>query len=90
MVSPRSHPPSTIPFPIALITLISRRYLEFLVQQVRSPSHPVTSLTALVGLHLITYHKSHLRSSAHPYATPSVKVLADLNEGAPPHRLTNH
>ena len=64
---PPPPPPPPIPFPIVLAALISRRYLELLVQQVRSPSHPISSLAVLVGLHLITYHQSHLRSLNHRY-----------------------
>ena len=71
--------------------LISRRYLELLIAQVRSPSRPLASLTLLIGLHLIPYHEFFasqvFRSSVWPI--PPVKAIADLNEGSPP-RPTNH
>ncbi|KIM50571.1 hypothetical protein SCLCIDRAFT_1225256 [Scleroderma citrinum Foug A] len=46
MVPLRSYPPP-IPFPIAPLTLISRRHVELFVQQVRSPSCPYSFLTVL-------------------------------------------
>jgi len=85
MVPFHSYPPPPIPLPIVLIALISRCYLELFVQQVRSPSCPLSSLTVLIGLRPIPYHADlHLRSSPYPYSPlfPSVNlVLADLNEG---------
>ena len=61
-----------IHFPIVLIALVSRRYLELLVQPVPSPSRTLSSLAILEGLHLITYHESHLRSSAYSYGPLSL------------------
>jgi len=75
-----SCPLPPIHFPIVLIALVSRRYFELLVQQVRSPSRPLSSLTVLVGLHLIACHESlasNLIFGPSVWPTPSVKVLAD-------------
>jgi len=65
-----------VPFPIA-------RYPTLLVQQVGSPVGPFCSLTVLIGLHLIPYHEFFASQVFGPsvWPIPSVKVLADLNEG---------
>ena len=84
--------PTSNPFHTVLIALTSRRYLELLVQQVLSLSFPFSSLTLLIGLHLIPYHEFFASQvfDLFVWPIPSVKVLADLNEGSPLHRPTNH
>ena len=53
-----------------------------------SLSRPLSSLTILIGLHLIPYHEFFASQVFSPSVWPihSVKVLADMNEGSPPHR----